>query len=674
MREHAPDLIGEHSAEWSADDFVAAAGGMRSQQNTTQTGLRSETAQRFVAANRKNFDSYKALPSAANCRPRAIEASLIGAWAEVVELQNRLHAIEASRSWRLTGPLRWAIEALQKVLTPQPAVIETPKPPTPPIALPYVDWIRTQEIPNLATLVQPGPGHQAIRPQRLGVVILAPKGYPLQADCPPGCTILVLEEERLSAPCIRPESHILRHPIPAGFTPADAVNLSLDILDSDMLCFLDGQEQWAPGALSLAASVLAQYPHLDLLFADEDWLDAEGQRERPFFKPGWDPELQRGRDLVGPFAFFRTALVRAATVSDDAAWHYDLANQVAAATRPERIHHIPAILCHRTALPPGHAQAMQAAVAAQLERDGVVARVASVPGHPEWKRIIYDISGSEPLVSIIIPTRDRASLLSTSAKGVLNHTAYPRLELLIVDNGTVEPDALALLDTLAADDRVRIVRRPGAFNWSALNNAAADEAAGDVLVLLNNDIAMLQPDWLTELVSHALQPSVGAVGAKLLYQDGRLQHAGLTTDHAGIPRHLFRYAPGDSTGSYGMLGLAREVWAVTGACLAIPRRAFFDVGGLNEALPVAYNDVDLCLRLTAHGYRIIWTPWSVVEHREMASRPPDHSADRRDQAKEERNRLLRDWGSLVMHDPFLNPNLHLVDEHPCLQSTPALMV
>jgi GT2 family glycosyltransferase len=440
-----------------------------------------------------------------------------------------------------------------------------------------------------------------------------------------------------------------------------------------MLCFLDGQDQWAPGALSLAANVLAQYPHLDLLFADEDWLDAEGQRERPFFKPGWDPELQRGRDLVGPFAFFRTALVRAATVSDDAAWHYDLANQVAAATRPERIHHIPAILCHRTALPPGHAQAMQAA-AAQLQRDGVATQVIPVRGQPEWQRIIYDISGSEPLVSVVIPTRDRADLLITSADGVLNHTAYPRLELLIVDNGTAEPDALALLDTLAADDRVRILRRPGPFNWSVLNNAAANEAAGEVLVLLNNDVAVLQPDWLTELVSHALQPCVGAVGAKLLYQDGRVQHAGLTTDHAGIPRHLFRYAPEDSTGAYGMLGLAREVWAVTGACLAIPRRAFFDVGGLNEALPVAYNDVDLCLRLTAHGYRIIWSPWSVVEHREMASRPPDHSAGRRDQAKEERNRLLRDWGNLVMHDPFLNPNLHLVDEHPCLQSTPALMV
>jgi GT2 family glycosyltransferase/glycosyltransferase involved in cell wall biosynthesis len=305
---------------------------------------------------------------------------------------------------------------------------------------------------------------------------------------------------------------------------------------------------------------------------------------------------------------------------------------------------------------------MQAAAAAQLQRDGVATQVIPVRGQPEWQRIIYDISGSEPLVSVVIPTRDRADLLITSADGVLNHTAYPRLELLIVDNGTAEPDALALLDTLAADDRVRILRRPGPFNWSVLNNAAANEAAGEVLVLLNNDVAVLQPDWLTELVSHALQPCVGAVGAKLLYQDGRVQHAGLTTDHAGIPRHLFRYAPEDSTGAYGMLGLAREVWAVTGACLAIPRRAFFDVGGLNEALPVAYNDVDLCLRLTAHGYRIIWTPWSVVEHREMASRPPDHSSGRRNQAKEERNRLLRDWGCLVMHDPFLNPNLHLVDE------------
>ncbi len=191
-----------------------------------------------------------------------------------------------------------------------------------------------------------------------------------------------------------------------------------------------------------------------------------------------------------------------------------------------------------------------------------------------------------------------------------------------------------------------------------------------MLVLLNNDIAVLQPDWLTVLVSHALQPGIGAVGAKLLYPDGRFQHAGLTTDSTGIPRHLFRFAPGDDDGAFDLLALAREVWGVTGACLAMRRDIFFAVGGLNEALPVAYNDVELCLRLTAHGYRLVWTPWSVVEHRELASRPPDHSAGRQAQVREERDRLLRDWGGFVLQDPFLNPNLRLLEEQPCLVQAP----
>ena len=200
-----------------------------------------------------------------------------------------------------------------------------------------------------------------------------------------------------------------------------------------------------------------------------------------------------------------------------------------------------------------------------------------------------------------------------------------------------------------------------------LNNAGAVRAAGDVLLLLNNDIAVLQPGWLSELVAQVLQPGVGAVGAKLLYPNGSIQHAGLTTDALGFPRHLFRHAPGDHAGPSELMGLARDVWGVTGACMAIRRDVFFAVGGLNEALPVACNDVDFCLRLTANGYRLIWTPWSVLEHRELGSRPPDHSTARKHAAAEELDRLHRDWGVLVQSDPFLHPALELIDEQPCFR-------
>ena len=609
---------------------------------------------RFIEANRTLFDTPAALPGATGDRVRALEARLAAAQAELARAHHRLHAFETSRMWRMTRPVRWAIEALrlERPLPPPPeppSPLPTPLPGTQAVA--YANWIRTEEAGSLAALLRAGPGHQATRPQRIGLVQLAQAHAARPADlgvaCPEGCAVLVLERDD------RPSTLVAR---------------ALDQMDVDLVCFIDAEDRLASAALSLVAQVLSQYPQTDLLFADEDWLDADGARVRPFFKPGWDSELQRGRDLVGPFAFFRTALLRQASVSDSPAWRYDLANQVAAATSPERIRHVPAMLCHRV-VPPPDAGARQAAVASQLQRRGVAARLLPLANHPQYHRVSYALPSPPPMVSLIVPTRDHADLLRVCADGVLNRTTYQRLEMLIVDNGTAEPDALALLDQLAADARVKVLRMPGPFNWSALNNAAAAQAAGEVLVLLNNDIAVTDPDWLAILVAYALQPGVGAVGAKLLYPDGRVQHAGLTTDAAGLPRHIFRYAPGDADGVFDLMALGREVWAVTGACMATRRDIFLAVGGLNEALPVAYNDVDFCLRLTANGYRLVWTPWSVLEHRELASRPPDHSPARQAQAREERDRLLRDWGSLVLLDPFLNPNLHLLDEQPSLSST-----
>ena len=614
--------------------------------STLNTALpaRNTAALRLVGANRARFDTATPPPGALEDRIRSLEAELAAVRIEAAEARHRLTLFQTARVWRLTRPVRWLIEAARAERVRPPVPVEPVAPPATISEVSYDEWVRDEEPLHLAVLSEGGRGHQAVRPQRLGLVVLG-KMHPTAVEPQAGCSVLVLD--------------------PAE-DPRRIVARALDQMDVDLIGFLDADDRLAPDALSLAAGVLAQYPQTDLLFSDEDWIDAAGRRVRPFFKPGWDRELQRARDLVGRFAFFRTALVRRASLSAGPAWRYDLANQVAAATWPDRIRHVPAVLCHRLTLPPGHADAMRAAASAQLQREGVAAQVVPVPDRPCEQRVVYGMPDTEPLVSIIVPTRDHADLLRVCADAVLTRTAYGRLHLLLVDNGTVEPDALALLEDLAADARVTVLRVPGDFNWSVLNNAAAAQAKGEVLVLLNNDVAVLQPDWLTVLVSQAIQPGVGAVGAKLLYPDGRIQHAGLTTDATGLPRHLFRYAPGDSPGAFGLLGATREVWGVTGACMAVRRAVFLATGGLNEALPVAYNDVDFCLRLTARGYRIIWTPWSVVEHREMASRPPDHSAGRAVQVREERDRLLRDWGCLVLQDPFLNPNLRLLDEQPCL--------
>jgi GT2 family glycosyltransferase len=265
-------------------------------------------------------------------------------------------------------------------------------------------------------------------------------------------------------------------------------------------------------------------------------------------------------------------------------------------------------------------------------------------------------------VSIIIPTKDRADLLGPCLDGLLRHTAYPDLELIVIDNASTAADALALLTDAAADPRVRVLHSAASFNWSALNNLGTAHATGDVLVLMNNDTAILHPDWLNELVAHAMRPEIGAVGPMLLYPDGRVQHAGIAFDDHGSGRHLFRFRDPKEAGPLGMLGLVRRVKAVTGACLALRRELYTAAGGPNEAFAVSCNDVDLCLRLEAMGYANLWTPFAVVEHRELASRGADTSPDRRARAVEEVLRLRRDWAGGLFREPHINANLVIVDE------------
>ncbi len=601
----------------------------------------------LTQANRKQFRRAEPSFGASRDYMLLLEQRLRLTSAERDQSQAEVRALHGSTSWRLTRPLRWAMEALGPKRREAPTVDDTPEIPafSPPT---YDEWIAKSEAAVVAGLLRGSEGSSPVAPCRIGVV-QAEGGTAV--PIPPVASGLV---------------QLLALPSQSETAPA-AMVASLAQLDIDLVCFVPPHCTLSKDALALVAAVAAREPGLDIIFGDEDWLDENwqdgtGRRTRPFFKPGWSPTLQRERDLLGPCAFFRAGLVATAMVGDGPAWRYDLANQVAAATRPERIGHIPAILCHRTTPPGGYGEAIGAAVSVQLKRDGVRGRVE--PGSTLGHRVRYDVPDPAPLVSVIIPTRDHPELLGPCMEGLLHHTDYPRLELLIVDNGTVDPEALAMLDRLAGDPRVTVLRDTRPFNWAALNNQAARRATGALLLLLNNDIAVLQPDWLSELVGQAVQPGVGAVGAKLLYPDGRIQHAGITTDMRGFPRHPFRYAPGDDTGAFGELAHAHDVWGVTGACMAIPRDVFFAVGGLNEAFASSYNDVDFCLRLTANGYRIVWTPWSVLEHRELASRPADHSPERRAAAAAELHRLQADWGAFVQSDPTLHPSLELIDDQP----------
>ncbi len=382
-----------------------------------------------------------------------------------------------------------------------------------------------------------------------------------------------------------------------------------------------------------AAAAWAAHPAPALLFTDEDRVGPDGARTQPRFKPGYSPDAHQAGVTIGQLALHDAALLRhAGGLRPGPDPLHDLALRVAALAGPARVIHVPAVLVHRAAPPPARQP-----------------RPALPPLH------------GLPPVTVILPTKDRPDLLAASTAGVLRGTDYPALELLVVDNGSTDPAALALLKELAATPRTRVLRRPGPFNFSALNNAAAREAAGEVLVLLNNDTEVVDAGWLQELVRHAVRPGAGAVGARLLHRDGSLQHGGMVLGADGGAVHVLRGAPRGADGYEGQLAVPRDLTTVTGACLAIRRDVWDAVGGMDEGFPVAWNDVDLCQRIRAAGLRVIWTPDAVLLHLEGETRGED-AADPARQARflADAARYRARWGDGARNDPFLNSNLQAV--------------
>ncbi len=263
-----------------------------------------------------------------------------------------------------------------------------------------------------------------------------------------------------------------------------------------------------------------------------------------------------------------------------------------------------------------------------------------------------------PKVSVIIPTRDQSELLRTCVDGVLWGTDYSNIELIIADNDSCDLDALAYIEQVGCDPRVRVVRWPHPFNYSAINNHAARFASGEYLCLLNNDIEVIEPRWLTELVREAVQPNVGAVGARLLYSDRSLQHAGVAIGIGNAAGHVHRGLPLGDPGYFAHALIARGTSAVTGACLLVSKRHFDAVGGLDEAgLAVAYNDVDLCLKLVGHGLSNIYTPASTLIHHESKSRGLDFAPDHLERYMNELSILQARWGTEVAVDPWHHQKL-----------------
>ncbi len=426
-----------------------------------------------------------------------------------------------------------------------------------------------------------------------------------------------------------------------------------------------------PHALATFVLALAGSSDADMIYADEDTLQ-HGKRSQPHFKTDWDPFLILGCNYTGTPMLYRSEAVKRAQLRDLTSATVDnllhaATLHLSGTTTKDKILHIPAVLGHRTQKSDWNGTNAHKIVSAYLARqdDGAV-EISAVPLAPQWNRIRFALPESPPLVSIIVPTRDQADLIGRCCDGILNRTDYPSLELIVVDNGTVAPDALDVLDSLKDDPRVHMLHDDRPFNYSKLNNDAAKVAKGDILVLLNNDIEVTRADWLKELTSLASRPDIGVVGARLLYPDLHLQHAGMVFGPDKLVVHQMRRANKHETGPRGELCLLRSVSAVTGACMALRKTLYFEVGGLDEKnLKVACNDIDLCRRIAKKGLAIVWTPFAELLHHECATRGLPMTPEKADREEAE---IAAFWSMnpefYENPDPFHNPQIEF--KHDCV--------
>ena len=452
-----------------------------------------------------------------------------------------------------------------------------------------------------------------------------------------------------------------------------ATNSALEIATGAFIALVDHDDLLPEHALYEVAAALDANPDIDILYSDQDRIDARGRRSNPHFKTDWNLDLLLGQNMVNHLGVYRRALVErigGMRIGFEGSQDYDLVLRASDATTPKNIAHIPTILYHwrmdTDAANFSQSQREQCfrsakrAVEDHFARRGEVAEVVPATSNKAYARVIRTLPAKKPLVSILIPTRDKADLLKQCLEGLLSRTDYDPLEIIIIDNDSIEADTTALFNVLRKDRRIRILPFKGTFNFSAMNNAAAREANGEVLLLLNNDTEVIHADWLTEMVSHAIRPEVGAVGAKLYYTSKLLQHGGVILGMGGVAGHYFLRAPRHEGGNYSDLFLTRRVSCVTGACLALRRAIYLEIGGLDaERLKIAFNDVDLCIRLAKAGYQIIWTPYAELFHHESASRGSDQTPDKVKRFRREAEYMMRQWADELADDPFYNPNLAL---------------
>jgi len=416
----------------------------------------------------------------------------------------------------------------------------------------------------------------------------------------------------------------------------------------DCVAIIEAGDLIPSHAFAVLGEAVARFPKVRVVYGDEDSMAADGRLHSPVFKPDWSPIFFNALPYLGRLSCIRYLDLQkcAGTAGEFIRDENEVLKRAIAFARADEILHVRRILYRR-----------------QREANDEIYSGGRAFARPSSR----EANGSEPLpgVTIIVPTRDRADLLARCMKSLREVTDYPSFDVVIVDNGSTEPDAKALLEQLRSQPRIKVLSRPGKFNFSALCNDGARLAKKSVLVFLNNDIVIFDPVWLRALVHWAQRPEIGVVGAKLLFPNNTIEHAGVVLGHGGIAGHIYPGQAASEPGRLHELTVPHEVTAVTGACLAVQRKKFKAVGGFDSAhLPVDLNDIDLCLKIAERGWKVIWTPESVLYHIQSASRGFPIKPFKL--YKKERDYFRRRWSQIIRDDPFFHPALSLYSHKPAL--------
>jgi GT2 family glycosyltransferase len=455
---------------------------------------------------------------------------------------------------------------------------------------------------------------------------------------------------------------------------ARASNSALDLATGDFVAFLDHDDLLSPDALFEIAKTVAQHPDADMIYSDEDKIDDSGRLTDPHFKPDWSPDSFLSRMYTCHLSAYRRELVERVgrlRPEFDGSQDYDLVLRLT--ERTGRIHHIPKVLYHWRVHSASTASSGDVKPYATVAAERAIAEALARRGEPGTATARTDCSGvyitryelrAPGKISIIIPTRDHGDDIERCLNSIFAAPQYDDFEVLIVDNGSTDPASLKTFDAWRArDSRVRVLQHDVPFNFSALNNFAARAATGSYLLFLNNDTEIVSQDWMTAMLEQAQRPSIGAVGALLLYPDRTVQHAGTVVGVGGVAGHSHKYFQADDPGYVNMLKAIVNYSAVTAACMMVRREAFERVGGFDEEMAVAFNDVDFCLKLQAAGLRNVYLPHVVLVHFESKSRGRENSLEKLTRFEGEKQLMLRRWNTAIANDPHYSPHLTLKAEN-----------